>query len=133
MKRQFSQQTHDRARRLRRDMTDAERALWRILRSRLLDGWKFRRQVPLGPYIADFASHSARLVVEADGGQHDRESDAARTSFLEGEGYRVLRFWNNDILTNPEGVATTIAGNLHRHHPHPTPFPLGRGLTSESP
>lgn len=123
MKRQFSQQTHDRARSLRRDMTDAERAPWRILRSRQLDGRKFRRQVPIGPYFADFASHSAKLIIEADGGQHEAGTEFTRTSFLEGEGYRVLRFWNTDILGNPDGVVTIIAGALPRHHPSPSLSP----------
>ena len=97
-----------RARRLRRDMTDAERLLWRALRE-ALPGHHWRKQVPLGPYIADFASHSARLIVEVDGGQHNDARDAARYRFLAAEGYRVLRFWNNDVLANPDGVLATIA------------------------
>ena len=95
------------ARRLRRDMTDAERLLWRALRSALPEH-HWRKQVPLGPYIADFCSHSARLIVEVDGGQHNAERDAARTRFLASEGYCVLRFWNNDVLANAEGVIATI-------------------------
>src|SRR4029079_12797034 len=93
------------AQRLRREMTDAERKLWSVLRNRKLNGAKFRRQQPLGPYIADFVCQECRLIIEADGGQHaDNASDARRTAFLESVGYRVLRFWNNDILTNLDGV-----------------------------
>ena len=72
----------------------------------------FRHQVPLGPYYADFASHAARLIIEVDGSQHGEERDAARTHFLEGEGYRVLRFWNNEVLGNLDGVLRTIAAAL---------------------
>ena len=91
-------------------MTDAERKLWMGLNNRQVEGVKFRRQVPLGPYIADFVSHEGRLVIELDGGQHaDRvDHDARRTAFLEGEGYRVLRFWNHDVLGNAEGVMKQI-------------------------
>ena len=92
----------ERARTLRRDMTEAERRLWQMLRSRQTEACRFRRQVPIGGFIADFACHAARLIVEIDGGQHDpsSESEASRTRFLEGEGYRVLRFWNNEVLDN---------------------------------
>ena len=104
----------ERARTLRRDMTEAERRLWQMLRSRQTEDCRFRRQVPIGGFIADFACHAARLIVEIDGGQHDpSESEASRTRFLEGEGYRVLRFWNNEVLDNPEGVRAAIAENLH--------------------
>jgi len=98
-----------RARALRRDMTDAERRLWAALRHRRLRALKFRRQHPIGRFILDFACVEHRLVVEADGGQHaDSESDARRTAWLESRGWRVLRFWNNDILSNPEGVQEAI-------------------------
>ncbi len=105
-----------RARRLRREMTEAERVLWRGLREQFPDA-HFRHQVPLGRYYADFASHRCRLVIEADGGQHDAaaDHDAARTGFLNGEGYRVLGSWNNDILGNLDGVLQTIAS----HFPSP--------------
>src|SRR6516165_778234 len=105
----------ERARTLRRDMTEAEKRLWQMLRSRQTEDCRFRRQVPIGGFIADFACHAARLIVEIDGGQHDpsSESEASRTRFLEGEGYRVLRFWNNEVLDNPEGVRAAIAENLH--------------------
>ena len=103
----------DRARRLRRNMTDAERVLWRALREALPD-YHWRKQVPFGPYFADFASHSGRLVIEIDGGQHATATDydAKRTSVLETHGYRVLRFWNNDVLANTDGVLARIAGEL---------------------
>jgi very-short-patch-repair endonuclease len=102
--------TVERARRLRREGTDVERAMWAILRDRRLAGSKFRRQHPIGPFVADFACLDARLVVELDGGQHAEHpaADAARTGFLESRGLRVLRFWNNEVLTNREGVLTVI-------------------------
>jgi very-short-patch-repair endonuclease len=98
------------ARRLRRDATDAEKALWRYLRNRSAGGGKFRRQQPIGPYIVDFVCLNARLVIEVDGGQHavTLAADTQRTAFLEKEGYRVLRFWNHDVLANPRGVYDTI-------------------------
>jgi very-short-patch-repair endonuclease len=110
--------TLTRARELRRDATDAEKALWRGLREALPHA-KFRRQVPYGPYFADFLSFSVRLVVEVDGGQHAEriEQDDARTRFLEAQGFRVLRVWNNDVLENIDGVLRHIAVNLN--HPHP--------------
>ena len=99
-----------RAHRLRRDMTDAERRLWRGLREALPD-LHWRKQVPIGSYIVDFCSHRARLIIEVDGGQHsvDADRDAARTRFLESEGYRVIRFWNNEVLGNSDGVITRVA------------------------
>ena len=100
-----------RARAMRRDPTDAERAMWLILR-RDFAPWRFRRQVPIGPAIADFASHRARLVIEVDGGQHDPQADAARDAAIRAEGYRVVRFWNNDVLGNGDGVASAIARAL---------------------
>jgi very-short-patch-repair endonuclease len=104
-------------------MTDAERSLWRILRSRQVDGHRFHRQVPLGRYLADFVCHDARLIIEVDGGQHDVSSaqEAERIRFLQEEGYRVLRFWNNEVLSNLEGAHATIAEDLRQHYPHPTP------------
>jgi len=98
------------ARALRANQTDAEARLWTGLRDRRLAGAKFRRQVAIGPYIADFTCFAARLIVELDGGQHahDANADAARTARLEGQGFRVLRFWNNDVLANTEGVLERI-------------------------
>ena len=93
---------------LRRTMSDAERALWFALRNRRLAGHKFRRQTTIGPYIADFACLERRLVVEADGGQHDEDADAARTRYLKAQGFRIIRFWNNDILQNLDGVLEVL-------------------------
>jgi len=94
---------------LRQNTTDAERRLWAVLRDRRLQGYKFRRQHPIGRFIADFACTKHRLVIEADGGQHDdNPADAQRTVWLEGHGWRVIRFWNNEVLSNTEGVVSTI-------------------------
>src|SRR4029077_5956338 len=100
---------NEHARQLRRDATDAERRLWSALRDRRLRGYRFRRQYPIGEFIVDFACTRHRLIVEADGGHHsDNAADLRRTAWLEGEGWRVLRFWNNDALTDTEGVVETI-------------------------
>jgi very-short-patch-repair endonuclease len=98
-----------RSRELRLNATDAERALWNQLRSSQL-GVRFNRQYPIGPYIADFAARSKGLVIELDGGQHATSVsyDSARTRYIEERGYRVLRFWNNDVLNNLEGVVSGI-------------------------
>ena len=98
------------ARRLRRNGTDAERALWRYLRNRTASGAKIRRQQPIGPYIVDFVCFEARLIIEIDGGQHavQADQDAIRTAYLKRHKFRVIRFWNNDVLTNPHGVFATI-------------------------
>ena len=101
------------ARELRVKMTDAERRLWSALRHRRLEGYKFRRQHPLGPFVLDFACIEHRLAVEADGGQHaDNPDDARRTRWLERQGWRVLRFWNNDVLANPSGMVDVILRTL---------------------
>lgn len=102
------------ARELRRNSTEAERRLWSRLRKRQLDGVRFRRQVPIGPYVVDFACLAERLVVEIDGGQHalDADRDAARTAWLETRGYRILRFWNNEMLENLEGVCGRVLQSL---------------------
>ena len=99
-----------RARQLRNESTDAERRLWYFLRRQQLDGHKFRRQFPLAGYIADFVCVPARLVVELDGGQHlaALEYDERRTEALQGEGYRVLRFWNDDVLSHTYNVVAEI-------------------------
>ena len=113
----------DRAKALRRDMTDAEWKLWALLRQ--IEGFKFRRQVPIGPYIVDFVCHTAKLIIEADGGQHDLDSaqEVVRTKFLESEGYQLLRFWNNEVLSNPEGVHTVVSAALGGISPSPNPPP----------
>lgn len=121
-------QQSPRARQLRQSMTEAETRLWFALRRRQLDGFYFRRQFPVGPYIADFACTEARVIVEADGGQHaERQNhDATRTQFLNDRGYRVLRFWNNDVLTNINGVLTIIRNTLLQANPLPNPPPASR-------
>ena len=103
-----------RARTLRRDSTDAESKLWQAIRGRQLANAKFRRQAPLGGYVADFVCLEARLIVELDGGQHSPEVDAGRTAFLEAQGFRLIRFWNNDVLSNTEGVLQLIEAELRR-------------------
>ncbi|MFA6114863.1 MAG: DUF559 domain-containing protein [Sphingomonas sp.] len=103
----------DRARELRKNATEAEKRLRRALREAFPTA-KFRYQVPLGPYFADFLSFGLKLIVEVDGGQHSEAAtyDAARTRFLEGEGYTVLRFWNNDVLANTSGIIAQISLSL---------------------
>ena len=117
---------NERARILRQNQTEAEKRLWYRLKNRGLGGWKFRRQHAIGPYFADFACIEAALVVEIDGGQHQgrREQDDVRTAFLEGAGYRVLRFWNNDVLSNTDGVLQSV---LEALSPSPLPSPRSRG------
>ncbi len=107
------------ARTLRKEMTQAERKLWKLLRSKVLGNWKFRRQHPIGQYIADFVCVQARLIVEVDGGQHSQNSyDAERTAWLESCGWNVLRFWNNEVMQNADGVIETIG--LHLNSPSPS-------------
>ena len=118
------------ARRLRRHQTDAERCLWFKLRDRRLGGWKFRRQMSLNGFVVDFCCPDAKLVIELDGGQHvdQQEQDARRTTNLETSGYLVLRFWNNDVLRNLDGVLEEISNTLNQHAfepPHPNPLPTG--------
>jgi len=94
----------ERARQLRHRQTDAESKLWQYLRNRQLSGVKFRRQVPLGRYVVDFLSDAQKLIIELDGGHHNVDTDRERTEWLESEGYRVIRFWNNEVTDNIEGV-----------------------------
>jgi very-short-patch-repair endonuclease len=98
------------ARSLRSNMTDVERILWRAIRGRQLHGYRFRRQHPIGPYIADFACIEKKCVIELDGGQHQNQTDydENRTIFLQGQGWQVLRFWNNDVLNQLDGVLSTV-------------------------
>ena len=112
------------ARHLRRSATDAERALWAQLRNRQLEGLKFRRQYPLGPYTVDFVCFERKLVIEVDGGQHTAaaEQDELRTRWLRERGYMVLRFWNHEVLRNMVGVLARISESLG-FHPHPGPLP----------
>jgi very-short-patch-repair endonuclease len=122
------------ARAMRKAPTDAEKKLWWHLRHRLPDpNTHFRRQVRISRYIVDFASHRAKLVIEIDGGQHVEQaaSDAERTKVLEAEGYRVVRFWNNDVLTKIDGVLEAIASALATT-PTPDPSPQGGGERGRS-
>jgi len=100
------------ARRLRRQSTDAENRLWYCLRARRFENAKFVRQFPIGPHVADFACRDAHLAIELDGGQHSPEIDFPRTQVIESYGYRILRFWNNDVLQNTEGVLEAIRQEL---------------------
>jgi very-short-patch-repair endonuclease len=101
------------ARKLREKLTDAERRLWHALKDRRFAHLKFRRQVPMGQYIADFLSHEAKLVIEVDGSQHvECADDRIRDDWFRGEGYQVLRFWNHDVLGKPDSVLDTIAAKI---------------------
>ena len=101
------------AKNLRRKSTDAERLLWKCLRAKQLEGLKFRRQQPIGNYIVDFVCFEKQLVIEIDGGQHaiERTRDSERDTWLNAEGFKVLRFWNTDVLKNMEGVLDIIRTN----------------------
>jgi very-short-patch-repair endonuclease len=103
----------EKAQELRKKSTDAERLLWRHLRAKQLEGLKFRRQEPIGDYIVDFVCFDRSLIVEVDGGQHlqEKAKDDERTRWLEGQGFKVLRFWNNDVMKNIEGVLRVIRDN----------------------
>jgi very-short-patch-repair endonuclease len=132
---------HRLARKLRSNATPAERVLWQHLRLLKAEGRHFRRQVPIAGYIADFACHHSKLVIELDGGQHNEDlataRDRTRTAALEHHGYRVLRFWNVDVLEATEGVVDRIRHDIHLptslSHDHvdvcatPTPDPSPQG------
>ena len=108
------------ARSLRSRMTDAERKLWFVLKDRRFDTFKFRRQVPIGPYIADFLCFESRLVIEVDGGQHaESVRDGERDAWFARNAFRVVRYWNNDVLQNLAGVLTDLAAELNKT-PHPS-------------
>jgi very-short-patch-repair endonuclease len=108
---------------LRHDATEAEKKLWQRLRQPPFKERHFRRQATIGPYFADFASHQAGIVIEVDGGQHSGSaSDEVRTRYLEAKGYRVLRFWNNEVLENISGVLSAIDAAVNADRP-PTPDP----------
>jgi very-short-patch-repair endonuclease len=125
-----------RARKLRRNSSEAERKLWRALRAKLPQ-FKWRRQMPIGPYFADFACFAEKLIVEIDGGQHAAavDYDERRSSFLEGQGYRVVRFWNDDVLRNANGVLESIAMHLATSPSHCSAMgpslSQGRGVVTE--
>jgi very-short-patch-repair endonuclease len=112
-----------RARALRSDATEVEKKLWQHLRQPPFKAHHFRRQATIGPYFADFASHRLRIVIELDGGQHVvGSSDDARTRYLQANGYRVLRFWNNEVFENMSGVLSAIDAAVNAETP-PTPNP----------
>ncbi|NWG26359.1 MAG: endonuclease domain-containing protein [Pseudorhodoplanes sp.] len=114
-----------RARNLRANQTYAERKLWYRLRELKPYGFHFRRQVPIDHLIVDFACLSVRVVIEVDGGQHNtvrgQQDDKSRDAYLQREGFRILRFWNNDVLANLEGVMQSVCEALDFDHPHPSP------------
>jgi very-short-patch-repair endonuclease len=120
-----------RARALRTNLTNAERILWHLVRAHRLNGIGFRRQTPIGPYIVDFVSHSAKLVIELDGGQHYDNShearDARRDRFLRTKGFRVLRFSNLDVISNIEGVWDMIAAAVGEAVAPSLPSPASGG------
>lgn len=115
------------AKSLRQNMTDAESLLWRHLRAHRLDGQKFRRQQALGPYVVDFVHFGARVIVEADGGQHnENEKDEARDAWLRSQGFTVLRFWNDQLLQSTDSVLEVIWAAVSSAAPSP-PAPLPQG------
>ena len=133
---QVTRTMRSRARSLRRDLTNAERRIWSALRAHRLDGAGFRRQKPIGPYIADFVCEASKLIVELDGGQHfdaaNEMRDARRDAYLVGKGYRVLRFNNHDVMVNKDGVLETIAAAIASSPSLTLPRKRGRGQTSTS-
>src|SRR2546422_2907729 len=118
------------SRRLRQEMTDAEVRLWLRLRGAQIEGYRFRRQVPIGPYVADFACLKARLVVEVDGGQHaeEVERDQKRTDWLASRGFRVLRFWNGEVLQQTDGGVELVCEALIGTPSLPSPQGGGTAL-----
>jgi very-short-patch-repair endonuclease len=124
------------ARRLRRDATNVERILWFALRERL-PAWKFRRQHPIGGRVVDFACPERKLAIELDGGQHAlrEEADEHRSAELAERGYRVVRFWNSDVLNNLDGVLETLIGALGSDPPPPAPLnsPIGNDGSQSNP
>ncbi|RDJ00712.1 endonuclease domain-containing protein [Dyella solisilvae] len=116
------------ARVLRQATTEAEQRLWQHLRAGRLNGWKFRRQHPVPPYIVDFYCEAAKVVVELDGSQHKAETDHKRTSFLASRGLKVLRYWDNEVLNETHAVLEAILGAVEYRTLTPTPLPEGEGL-----
>lgn len=116
------------SRSLRRQMTDAEHKLWQVLRGCQLEGMKFRRQHPMPPYSVDFHCDAVRLAVDLDGSQHSEEADLVRTRYLQSQGLEVIRFWDNDVLLNIEGVVDAIRNSIAALTLTPTPLPTGEGL-----
>ena len=119
--------TRQHARDLRQGGTDAERKLWYRLRAGRLNGLKFRRQHPIPPFIVDFYCESRKLVVELDGSQHNEEVDRERTHFLEAQGLKILRYWDNGVLQQMEAVLEAIVDAAESRTLTPTPLPMGEG------
>ena len=115
------------AARLRRDMTDAERSVWAVLRNRQLEGFKFRRQASVGPFVVDFLCVETALAIELDGGQHNSDVDRDRTRFLEIRGFRVVRFWNHEVIGNLESVIEAIRLELLKKKTLTQPSPAKAG------
>ena len=111
------QEKYIKARKLRKNMTNQEKTLWYYLRKRFINNYRFRRQYPIGNYIVDFVCRKKNLIIELDGGQHNqnliKDLDIVRTQYLESRGFKVIRFWNNDIDTNLEGVLNEIIRQLN--------------------
>ena len=122
------------ARKLRSRLTDAEKKLWQHIRYRQMMGFKFRRQAPIGRYIVDFVCYEQRLVIELDGGQHavSQQYDHSRSEWLRSQGFRVIRFWNNDVMNNIEGIKEVIALYLVTPHPGLPPQRREGGATVAS-
>ena len=131
----YTEETKHHAIKLRKSQTDAELRLWKHLRARRPAGYKFLRQHPIGPYVADFVCREERLMLEVDGGQHDEitEADARRTAFFEQRGFRALRFWNNDVLKNTEAVLNAILSELQQPSSQPFSRKREKGKNSATP
>jgi len=116
---------------LRKRLTNTERLLWKYVRAKQLEGLKVRRQEPIGRYIADFVCHEKRIVIEVDGGQHstNKDRDRERDNWFKNQGYKVLRFWDNEVLTNITGVLEVIRENCLSHPPL-NPLPSREGKVS---
>jgi very-short-patch-repair endonuclease len=127
----ITKQIRGKARHMRRASTDAERRMWQVLRTLKPLGMHFRRQAPVGNYVADFAWYEGKLIIEVDGSQHaeaQQSYDQRRTEWLQSQGYRVLRFWNNDVLKTPQSVGEAIIGAVaEMKSPPPTPPHKGEG------
>ena len=124
------------AKQLRSNSTDAERNLWAHIRNRQLEGWKFRRQLPIDRFIVDFACAELRIIVEIDGGQHAEQViyDLNRTKILQSKGYQVVRYWNNEVLGNIEGVIEALTLTLSQRERELSRSPLrGEGSLTPSP
>jgi len=119
----YTDRLRDRSRQLRHNQTDAEKALWRLLRARTLAGFKFRRQHPVDRYIADFVCLESKLIIELDGGQHADQTayDRTREARLQALGFRTIRIWNNQLLQEREAAAAVILEALTTPHPSPLP------------